>query len=225
MYEHTPASVQHRDPKTHDGYKALHHFEQDAIAVQLRSESFALPTEQIRTVEQLNAFFAQNFAAVDQLVRGRCFRTPDQADDIVQEVYPRMVRFLGQNAEGIRQPWAALTTIARHLAIDQLRRSSTVARRFIPLQEDAFASPAEQDDAGANTGESSYAILHAAIASLSSRERQVISAVFLNGRRGREVAAAMNLSESYIAELKASALVKLRTHLEESPQSMTDNIN
>lgn len=214
MYIETHASDEHRNTDHHDHADvpaALS--DQDSHPGDLEANYFPPAANDIRNVEQLNAFFTENFDAIGRTVRGRCFRTPDQSDEVTQELYPRMLRFLEQSSDGFQEPWAVLSTIARHLAIDELRRSATRSRRLTPLYEDTFLPPTQDYFSTIEFDETTRDLLHDAINLLGDRERHVISEIFLNGKRGRQVARELGLSDSYIAEVKAAGLANLREYL------------
>jgi len=189
----------------------------DSSPLDLEVESFPQKTERIQTVAQLDEFIEDNFNELRRVVSGQCFRTPEHTDDVIQELYPRLVRFLERSPDGINEPWALVRTIARRLAIDEFRRAMTRARRFVPLYDETFLTPFEDDDESGDTEERTRisGLVLEAIRSLKDRQRSVIHGIFLDGKTGRDVARDLGLSESYTAELKGQAVSLLRSHLQQ----------
>lgn len=179
-------------------------------------ESFPHAARDIRTIEQLDAFMQSNFEQIRRTVIASCLHAPEQAEDVFQELYPRLVRFLADSTDGIHEAWKFIRTTSRRLAIDEFRRAAVRSTRFVPLYDETFLPHKQSDNpSDADETEKLTDLLHQAISSLPERQRFVITRIFLDEKTGRDVAQELGLSESYTAELKAEAVSKLRTYLRE----------
>jgi RNA polymerase sigma factor (sigma-70 family) len=192
--------------------------DEDDKAIDLQTETFLPASREIRTVEQLKTFTENHYDDIRRLVRRQCFHTPGQAEDVTQELYPRLAKFLATSPNGIREPWAFIRTAAMRLAIDELRRQATLSRRFVAFHEDSFLPPSADEPADRpEEKEELSRRVRQVIRSLDSQEQTVVTRIFFEGKSGREVAREMDLSESYVAELKADALSRLRGLLLDDP--------
>ena len=121
----------------------------------------------------------------------RHFHLGGEVEDVIQESYLRLCRLRAQRDLG--KVRGLLFTIARHVAVDALRR-----RRRSPFvdvtQEQACAVAGEHDVAEATARRQERQLLAVACASLPPRCREALQLRHLQGLSGSEVAARMGIS-------------------------------
>ncbi|MBR4682288.1 MAG: sigma-70 family RNA polymerase sigma factor [Elusimicrobiaceae bacterium] len=161
-------------------------------------------------VEQVyNDYFSRVYA----YIRSRVYNET-HADDICCEVFQTVFEKHESfdPKKGNIEQW--LFTIARnkvnsHLRLYHIRNffSFSGKEEIIPLPEKKPLDKLGQDE--------EINQLHAALAVLSSKERDLISLKFFSSLNNREIAAATSLSESNVGTLLYRAMQKLRAVLED----------
>ncbi len=128
------------------------------------------------------------------------------AQDLTQDAFVRIWENAGRYRPG-GSPMAWILTLARNLALMQLRRSA----RETGLDEDQWA--AIPDDERALTPEDRH-MLQSALAILNDQERQVVLLHALSGLKHREIASVLELSLPAVLSKYHRALKKLRAFME-----------
>jgi RNA polymerase sigma-70 factor (ECF subfamily) len=128
------------------------------------------------------------------------------AEDLTSEVFLRMLRFIsGFNPPAATfQAW--LFQIARNLAIDQYRKTSS--RQDMPLDESLATGTLDLD--GAIEHNLTSETLRKALERLNSHQRDVILMRFVAGMPVAQVARALHKSEDAVKGLQRRALITLR---------------
>lgn len=143
---------------------------------------------------------------------------PQDAEDIVSDVFLRMIKSLDQ----LRNPHESSLTawlfrIARNALADHYRRDPHPPEKIIALAQVAASDPApdvaaeHQDDA---------ARLRQQIAALSDRKREIITLRYYGGLRNHEIAAVLGIGEKTVSAYLSRALSDLQEHyLPQNPAS------
>jgi RNA polymerase sigma-70 factor (ECF subfamily) len=149
-------------------------------------------------IEQ-SRWFADEVKPHEPMLRGylsKRFPSLPDHDDIVQEVYSRLMRVAG-NGE-IPYTKGFLFTVARNLAIDMLRRRQKVTLESI---SDITEMPALEETPGvvdALERQRRLDVLIEAIASLPERCREVAMLRHLDGLSYKEIAAQLEISPNTV---------------------------
>lgn len=140
---------------------------------------------------------------------------PDEADDLVQEVWQRVVARRGTyRATGSFRGW--LYQVARTVCIDHTRRRASRERTLEHIG--SYASH-EASAEGPGVGESPRTLgaraftAQSAVAGLPDRQREVVTLRILDGRSVRETAEMMGCAEGTVKAALSHALGNLRAHL------------
>ena len=184
-----------------------------------RSENTAAPAD------PLHVWFATEVqphdAPLKAYLRG-AFPSVRDVDDVVQESYLRLLRTRAERPLGVAR--AYLFRIARHLAVDLLRRETASPVRAALASEDlATVVDSSRGVAESVCAAEEIALLGAAIAELPDRCRDVFVLRKLHGLSQKEIAARLGLSEQTV-QVQVSRGVKrcghfLRRHHLGVPQS------
>ena len=146
-------------------------------------------------------------AVVRTLLRHAGSASEDEAGDLTQEVFLRLVRddcrLLRSYDPGRSALSTWLTLVARSTAIDGLRRRRL---RLTSLDERAVEAPAVEAPAPA--------ALAVPAGLLSPRQELVLKLLFEDEREVREVARLLGVDEQTVRSTKHKALTRLREHLE-----------
>lgn len=137
-------------------------------------------------------------------------RTPEDAEDLADQVFLKMIEALpAYDDRGL--PFAAwLYRIARNLIVDRYRRSG---RDPVPLSEGLEAEGSHADPFAAAAGNLDRAAVRAALGSLTEEQRQVVVLRFIEGWDVDEVAQAMGRKPGAIHALQHRALAALQRAL------------
>jgi RNA polymerase sigma-70 factor, ECF subfamily len=137
-------------------------------------------------------------------------RSPEDAEDLTDQVFLKMIEALpAYDDRGL--PFAAwLYRIARNLLVDRYRRS---ARDAVALSETLEAHGEGSDPFAAAVGALDRQAVQAALASLTDEQRQVVVLRFIEGWDVDEVAAAMGRKPGAIHALQHRALGALQRAL------------
>lgn len=139
------------------------------------------------------------YAYVMGLLRDR-----DAAEDVTAQAFERAYRSRGQidRARGDARAW--LFGIARNAALDELRR---LRRHALPFEPAAVARVAGSDaPVDADTG----IALRQALATLSTRDRELVALKFWGGLTNREIAAILRQGESNVGTRLSRIMQGLR---------------
>jgi RNA polymerase sigma factor (sigma-70 family) len=140
------------------------------------------------------------YAYVASLVRDRA-----AAEEVTATAFERAYRKRSRFDPGRGEPRAWLFGIARNAALDELRRRGRQAE-LAAEPADLASAPAHES---AEASERRLA-LTAALASLDSRERELIALKFFAGLANAEIAAVVGVSESNAGTKLHRAVTKLR---------------
>lgn len=180
----------------------------DAAAEKPRAPSSPRFSKRVDTVAELRAFVNEHADEIRQKATILTYGRRELADEVLQELYPRLVTVLGRNPHGIDNVWAVIHTVAARLAIDVYRkhRRSLRTKQLLEPGEltDCERPPPELPDSDA---------LRHAMATLPHRLQIIVSGIFIEGCKAKDIARRVGLSESRVAELKAVALKQLRQAL------------
>ena len=145
------------------------------------------------------------YAYVATLLRDR-----GAAEEVVAATFERAYRRMGSfdGRRGSPRQW--LFGIARHAALDELRRR----RRAVALAAEPDARLAAVDDDAADPVR--RATVRAALAALDARDRELVALKFFAGLDNAEIASVLGISESNAGTRLHRAVTKLREALDES---------
>jgi RNA polymerase sigma-70 factor (ECF subfamily) len=152
----------------------------------------------------------------------RIQRDRAQAEDVLQEVYVNVWRAAQSFDAAQSQPLTWLTSIARHRAIDSLRRTQAQpqlqTRLSSPDQEESDVYDTVADDAPGPlellSRASDARALSTCIDSLSAQQRQSVALAFFDGLSHAEVAQAMRQPLGTVKSWVRRALLSLKGCLE-----------
>jgi RNA polymerase sigma-70 factor, ECF subfamily len=125
------------------------------------------------------------------------------AQDVTQLVFVKLMRDVSRYEEGRGDFSVWILSIARNLAIDELRR-----RRPVPVS-DRCEPPRASDDGSMERGQA----LRDALAALSHEQREVVVLRHLAGMGAREIAARLSKSEAAIHALNHRGRIAMRASL------------
>jgi RNA polymerase sigma-70 factor (ECF subfamily) len=132
------------------------------------------------------------------------------AEDAVQEAYVRIWRRAGDFDATIASPIAWMTTIARHVAIDMLRRGaekvSAAGRELDPELVERLADPAP--DAGDRLADGSA--LAACLGRLDADRRQMVMLAYCHGWSRDELAARFERPVATVKTILRRSLIALK---------------
>ena len=137
-------------------------------------------------------------------------RSPEDAEDLTDQVFLKMIEALpAYDDRGL--PFAAwLYRIARNLLVDRYRRSG---REPVSLSDSLEARGRGADPFAAAAGTLDREALRAAMATLTDEQRQVVTLRFIEGWEVDEVAEAMGRRPGAIHALQHRALGALQRAL------------
>ena len=160
----------------------------------------------------LGALYDSTSAMVHALAL-RIVRDPSAAEEVMIDVYAQAFR----QADGYDRlrgnPWAWLLTIARTRAIDRVRAERSRARHQGPLDALDELSSLEPDPEAASCATERGRLVHAALASLSHDQRQVIEIAYFSGLTHSEIAARLGQPIGTVKTRIRTGLLRLREAL------------
>ena len=139
-------------------------------------------------------------------------RDPAVAQDVSQETFVRLWTRAGtfEPTRGTAQGW--LVSIARNLALDELRSQRRRIERAERVARDMDTTGEVPDESLLEWGWES-AHVHAAVAELSAVQRQTVELVYLQGYTLTEVAGRLGVAVGTVKSRLHSALLSLRAAL------------
>ena len=146
------------------------------------------------------AFRAQLARAVSRIV------PPQDIEDIVQQTYVRVCQY--QVREEVQEPKALMLSVARHLALDHIKRAEDrLPRHFRDDELEAILAPAATDDAyAAATSNEEFARFCDAVRQLPVQCRRVFVLKKVYGHSQREIAQHLGIAESTVEKHIATGL-------------------
>jgi len=139
-------------------------------------------------------------------------RSPDLAQDMVQEAFIRFVRQYGDNGQPIANVKAWLYRVTHNLALDHIRRNRRQEALHDDLgqrQRDEFA-PDPADLAAKRDAEAKAWEL---LRELPEREQRIVALKVIEQKSYKEIAALMNLTATNVGFILHTALKKLSRNL------------
>jgi RNA polymerase sigma-70 factor (ECF subfamily) len=147
----------------------------------------------------------------------RVLNHPDEAADVLQEVFVQIWDKAPTYNPALGKPFSWALTLARHKAIDRLR---SLRRRYNFIEEithemssTSLAEVGERRDEVFS--QEQVQLIRSAVATLPLEQRQAIEMAFLGGLTQHEVAAALNQPLGTIKARIRRGMLKLRDSLKE----------
>ena len=165
----------------------------------------------LTTSRSLIDCFQQHYPALLQFL-ARQLSDPDQAADIAQETYLRLVA-LGEPDSTIEQPRAFIFRIASNLAIDQQRREARHSQRRAPEELAGDTSDRRLCAETIHLARERLRQLDTALAELPANCGQALMLSRLDGLTYAEIGQRLGVSESMVARYIAQALRHCRHSL------------
>src|SRR4051794_10325047 len=163
--------------------------------------------------EAFSELFRRHYPMVRR-VCARKLRALHEADEIAQAAFVRAYERLDR-CTGERRFGAWVQVIANNMCIDHMRDSARTTPSDEPVQGDAALGPNAPEDTLLRAEQA--ALIQKALATLPDRQRDVVLARDVDGRRPPEIAAALGLSLGAVDSL----LMRARRRLAASVQAMS----
>jgi len=176
------------------------------VALLSRASNLPLPPVD----PEQSAWFTQELQPHEAMLRAWLrsqFSTQTDIDDIVQEAFVRVLH--AHAAGGVKAPKAFLFVTARNLALMQLRRKKVACEDRLTEAElwDILDESVDVPEAVARVQE--LELLTAAIQSLPTRCRQIVTLRKIYGMSQKDVAAELGIAEHTVEAQSTIALRKL----------------
>src|SRR5262249_8208422 len=91
-------------------------------------------SKKIENVAELRAFVEENETEIVQKARALCYGIKGHAEEVAQELYPKLFKVLGEHPNGIDNAWGMTHTVMARLAIDKYRKLKRTRRRIKRLE-------------------------------------------------------------------------------------------
>ena len=160
------------------------------------------PTRRDESVESLMALHDRDVRSALRRVLGRS----QEEDDLVQEVFTRLVVRLRQPGEIVVGAW--VRGVARNLAVDEIRR-----RRPVPVEQTRLDRSYTTGADDALAGDELYNCLVEGANGLPERQRAALAAALSGGSGVATVASSLGVSVHAAESLLSRARCGLRSHL------------
>lgn len=133
----------------------------------------------------------------------------DNAQDVTADIFSKAWarRDSFHPDKGTAKAW--LWAIARHVVIDQYRKSSAT---LVPLSDELAATNKVSTEVERREA---WRHIHDALCQLDAVDQDIISLRFGSGETNRSIAAVLGLSEANVAQRLRRALRKMRVYLDE----------
>ena len=162
--------------------------------------------------EAFSELFRRHYAPVKRVVARKLGNLRD-ADEIAQAAFVRAYERI-ERCGGDRRFGAWVQVIANNLAVDHLRASNRTQPSDEPVRGDAALGPNSPEDSVLRSEQAD--LVRRALDTLPDRQRDVVVARDVDGRRPPEIAAAMGLTLGAVD----SILLRARRRLANTVQSM-----
>lgn len=157
----------------------------------------------------LTAIYRETVDALYGYASRRCGGVRQAAEDVTQEAWLRAVREWRRS--GLPDnPLAWLTTVARNLILNQLRRQEPVPLDAVPA---ALADAALDQDDAIDTADTAR-VVNAALARMPEHEARLLEAFHFERRRMAQLAESLGISERAVEGRLRRARERLRAELE-----------
>ncbi|MBB5877888.1 RNA polymerase sigma factor [Xanthomonas sp. 3498] len=157
----------------------------------------------------------KSYALRGRLLRGFFLRRgshAEDAEDLAQEVYLRLLRSTGENAEAVANPEAYLYTVAANLAREHAR-----SRAALPPLEDvellAEVLESEEDVEGEFERRQRWSAIRNTIAQLPPATRQMMELHYRDGLECQQISARMDVSVHMVRKHIGRGLQACRARL------------
>ena len=144
----------------------------------------------------------------------RVLNNPDEAADVLQEVFVQIWDKAGSYDPALGKPFNWALTMARHKAIDRLR---SLRRRYSFIDEITreFETDSRPHAAGPDEifGHEQVAVIRDAVSALPLEQRQAIEMAFLGGLTQNEIATSLQQPLGTIKARIRRGMLKLRDTL------------
>ncbi len=170
-----------------------------------------------RIVERDQRALEALYDATSARVHGLVLRITQQAalaEEVVEETYWQVWRQAPRFDATRGRPATWLLAMARSRAIDAIRRDRRFAHEALPDDDAADAIGAALPPQDLLDATRSHAELHAAVAGLDARARQVVALAFFRGLTHEEIADQERMPLGTVKSLIRRSLQELRRHLE-----------
>lgn len=139
---------------------------------------------------------------------------PQDAEDIVAEVFLRVIKNLDQLRYPQQISFAAwLFAIARHAVADHYRRNGA-ADKYLSLEDAPIAAPAEKQPDYILSQNEESAQLYRLIQTLPQRKREIITLRYYGGLRNQEIAEVLGIGEKTVSAYLSRALSDLQDRVQ-----------
>lgn len=141
---------------------------------------------------------------------------PDQVDDVVQEVYCRL---LTQDITQVRQPKAYVRQMARNIVIDEFRKRKVVDIEPVQCIDEVFVADSGRTPEDVAILRAQIKWVERAISNLPARCRRVFELRKIKGFTQAETAMALSLSENIVEKEVSRGLRAISDCLKKSGSS------
>lgn len=189
---------------------------------QPETDERALVQRALHDPDAFEALYARYVRRVYAYVAART-SNPQDAEDVVADIFLRVVRSLDQLHNAHHTSFAAwLFAVARSAVVDHYRRSDQ-ARAHVALSDAGpLAAPDAEPEQALHAAEDA-AKLRALIAALPERQREIVMLRYYGGLRNQEIAAVLQIGEKTVSGYLSRALRDLHTRYTlASPPSQPD---
>jgi RNA polymerase sigma-70 factor (ECF subfamily) len=175
-------------------------------AVQTAATGPTRSTDDAPSFESFEQLYAATRDAVYAYVMG-LLRDRDAAEEVTAQAFERAFRKRGRidRERGDARAW--LFGIARNAALDELRR---LKRHATPTEPAALARIA---GSGETPDDALRIALHDALATLKTRDRELVALKYFAGLTNREIAAVTDQTESNVGTRLSRIITTLRSAL------------
>jgi RNA polymerase sigma-70 factor (ECF subfamily) len=133
----------------------------------------------------------------------------DRTDDLVSEVFVRVVEKIDTYDEGKAKMSTWIFRIAHNALVDEYRRRKDTAS----LDEEGLDVPSGDDVLFTIIKNDERRALHSALARLPGRDREIIAMKYFAGMTNRDIALELSMNESTVSSVVWNTLKKLREAL------------
>lgn len=163
----------------------------------------------IRVAAQDRSAFAQLYAATSaklHVIILRIVQRRDLADDVMQDAYLRVWTCAAKYRPEVASPLTWMAIIARNLAIDELRKKST-----LPLDGHPEVAKVKDGDDPLHTVEQNDSRRHLlkCIKLLAPEKREVVLLAYFHGMTGEEISARIGRPVSTVKTFLRRSLMRL----------------
>lgn len=190
------------------------------VDVVLRSEGHTLGVETLNSPAKLirqaagqdREAFSQLYDRFSTLVYSfamRMLRVPQDAEDLLQEVFVQVWHQAGRYDEERGSPEAWIMNITRSRAIDKLRSKRRMEKSFVLTDDPARAESTENVESSAAESETRLT-MNSALANLPEGQRRVLELAYFDGLSQTEIAGRLKEPLGTVKTRMRSGIHRLR---------------